>query len=79
VQTAGFAELDAFEETFTFEFEDELHWWEWVQSQTQGHLVSRLGSGAAELRAAALDVVRGFHPIDLQQTVRFVTALAPDH
>jgi len=78
VAAGGFTECESFEETFTFEFVDESHWWEWVQSQSQGHLLRGLGSDAAQLREAALAVVRDFRPIDLRQRVRFLTALAGD-
>ncbi|GID93996.1 class I SAM-dependent methyltransferase [Amorphoplanes digitatis] len=76
VAAGGFTQCVSFEETFTFEFVDESHWWEWVQSQSQGHLVRGLGDGAAPLREAALAVVRDFRPMDLRQRVRFLTALA---
>ncbi|MFY1669577.1 class I SAM-dependent methyltransferase [Plantactinospora sp. WMMB334] len=76
VTAGGYTRWESFEQTFTFEFTDELHWWEWVRSQSQGHLLRELGEGAPQLREAALRVVRDFRPIDLHQTVRFLTALA---
>ena len=74
MKDVGFIEIGVTEQQMVFKFRDEQHWWDWTNSCQWGYSIRQLGEYADEFRMRALEIVRQIHPLELQQTARFVTA-----